>query len=104
MHSFALRYEQLITWIVSACPAPDKFAHTYAGLGLWLGAAILLRRPLRSPLPLAIVIVLEVANECVDRVAHGGWMWHDTLGDAGATWFWPIVLTAALRRVVVLRR
>ncbi len=104
MHNLALRYEQFTAWIVSLCPAPDKFAHTYAGLAIWLGSAILLQRPLRSPVPLAIVIALEVANECVDRVAHGSWMWRDTLGDAAATWFWPILVTAALQRVKPLRR
>lgn len=104
MHTFALRYEHLIDGIVSICPGPDKFAHICAGLVLWLGSAMLLRRPLRSPLPLAIVVLLEVANECVDRVAHGSWMWRDTLGDAAATWFWPVLLTVALRRMAVLRR
>ncbi len=93
MHSFALGYEHIIDWIVGACPGPDKFAHTYAGLAIWLGAAVLFRKPLRLPMPLAVVIVLELLNECVDRIAHGGWMWHDTLGDTAATWVWPTVLT-----------
>lgn len=91
------RYEHVISLIVSYCPAPDKFAHTYAGLTIWLLTAACLRTSLRSLVPLAAVIAAEVANEIVDRVAHGSWMWHDTLGDAAATWFWPIVLTVALR-------
>lgn len=102
--NFAHRYEQAINWIVSHCPAPDKFAHSYAGLMIWLLAAIVLRRPLRSLGPLLVVIAAEVGNECVDRVAHGGWMWPDTLGDAAATWFWPVVLWFAINRVPHLRR
>ena len=101
---FALCYERIIGWIVSRCPAPDKFAHTYAGLAVWLTAGLIFRRPLRSALPLVVVIGVEIANECIDRVAHGSWMWRDTLGDAAATWFWPIVLTAALRWREALRR
>ena len=89
-------YERGIGWIVGHCPQPDKFAHTYAGLIIWLLAMIVIRRP-RSIVPLLTVLVVETANECVDRVAHGSWMWSDTLGDMAATWFWPVVLTAWLR-------
>lgn len=95
--NFAIRYEQAIGWIVSQCPPPDKFAHTYAGLCLWLVSSILLRKPLSSPWPLAAVILAELANECVDRVAHGSWRWPDTIGDVVATLFWPFILMTSLR-------
>lgn len=101
--NFAHRYEQAIQWIVSLCPQPDKFAHSYAGLTIWLLATLVLRRPLRSIMPLVVVVVAEVGNECIDRVAHGGWMWRDTLGDAGATWFWPSVLWLMLNYIPRLR-
>jgi len=94
---FAHRYEALIGWIVAHCPHPDKFAHTYAGLGFWLIAAFTMRRSLSSWPPLAVIIGLELVNETIDRIAKGSWMWHDTLGDMTATWFWPIVICAALR-------
>ncbi|MBW4329679.1 hypothetical protein KY084_02165 [Stakelama sp. CBK3Z-3] len=100
--TFPQRYEQAIIWIVSLCPAPDKFAHTYAGLLLWLIAALVMRKPLRSPWPLLVVFVLEGANEGMDRISHGSWQWHDTLRDMAATWFWPVVLTAALRWIPFL--
>ena len=101
---YALRYEAVISWIVGLCPQPDKFAHTYAGLAIWLGAALVFRRPLHSWVPLGVVVLAEVANECVDRVAHGGWFWPDTLGDAAATWFWPLVIGLTLRFNPTLRR
>lgn len=101
--NFAQRYESWIGWIVGHCPAPDKFAHTYAGLIIWVAAALVLRSRRKSLAPLAVVIVAEVANECIDRVAHGSWMWHDTLGDVAATWFWPVVLTGLLRRTKLFR-
>ncbi|WP_260922951.1 hypothetical protein [Novosphingobium sp. 9] len=90
-------YEDLIRWLVSLCPAPDKFAQTYAGLAIWLGAALLMKKPLRHWHPLGVVIVAECLNECIDYLAHGGWMWRDTRADMIATWFWPVVIFAAIR-------
>ena len=94
---FFMHYEHAINWIVSLCPQPDKFAHTYAGLSIWILAALVTRRPLSALLPLVPVIGLELANEVMDRVAHGSWHWHDTVRDMAATWFWPIVLFVCLR-------
>jgi hypothetical protein len=44
-----------------------------------------------------VVGVLETGNEIIDFFAHGGWEWHDTLADAAATWFWPVVLWSAVK-------
>jgi hypothetical protein len=92
-------YEMIIKLIGHSLPSRDKFAHTYAGLLIWLLAGVILRKPLSSRQPLMIVAVLEVANEIVDRIAHGVWQWPDTFGDAAATWFWPVVIAAMLRYV-----
>ena len=94
---FVHQYERMINWIVSLCPAPDKFAHTFAGLAIWLLAALLLGKPLRSWAPLLTVIALECANEYMDYLAHGGVIWNGTGADMAATWFWPVVLFLALR-------
>lgn len=95
--NFFQRYEAVIGWIVGLCPAPDKFAHTYAGLLIWVLSAVILRRPLYSARTLAPVVALEMANELVDRIAHGSWDLPDTMGDMAATWFWPVALFACLR-------
>lgn len=92
----AHRYAHFTGWVVSLCPPPDKFAHTYAGLVIWLLAAIVLRRPLSSWVPLCVIVACEGANEIADYLAYGSWRWHDTLGDMAATWFWPAVLFVAL--------
>jgi hypothetical protein len=89
-HAFAVRVEQIQV-------APDKFIHVQVGLAIWCLSALVLRRSLRSPVPLAICILAEVANEVLDRMAAGSWKWGDTAGDALATWFWPVVLFAILR-------
>ena len=83
-------------WIVAKCPGPDKFAHACAGLTIWMLAAVVFGKPLASRWPLAAVVAAELGNEFLDRFAHGSWMWHDTLTDMAATWFWPVVLSIAL--------
>ena len=95
---FIRDYEATIGWIVLHCGGSDKFAHTYAGLLFWLIGALASRRS-RAPfeIGLMVIITLEIANECVDRIAHGSWMWRDTLGDVAATCFWPAILTIAIR-------
>jgi hypothetical protein len=97
------QYEHLINQIVSFCPAPDKFAHMTAGLLFWLLAAVVLRKPLYSRGPVAVVVLLEVANEYVDYLANHSWRWPDTLGDAAATWFWPFLLSFCMARMPRLR-
>ena len=66
-------------------------------LALWLILTLTIGSRKHWLLPLLIVILAEVANECLDRLAHGQWFWWDTLGDAVTTIFWPLLLTAALR-------
>ncbi|MCJ2188723.1 hypothetical protein [Novosphingobium beihaiensis] len=94
---FFQHYEAAVDWVVNLCPPPDKFAHTYVGLLIWVLTGIVTRRPLYMARTLLPVIGLELVNEMIDRVAHGGWMWHDTLADMAATWFWPFVLCFCLR-------
>ena len=40
--------------------------HVYAGVGLQIGAALVLRRPLKSPWPWLVVLGAEFANEVYD--------------------------------------
>ena len=89
-------YEQATLWIIRLCPARDKFAHVCAGLAIWLISAVVLKKGLASRTPIVVIITLELLNEITDRIAHGSWDWHDTTGDMAATWFWPIVIGAAL--------
>lgn len=92
-------YGRLMDWIVDtfAPQYPDKIVHTYVGLAIWLGAAVVMRRPLASRGPLIAVIVAESLNELYDVLFRTLWSWQDTKGDMLATWFWPVVLFSALR-------
>ncbi|WP_313440395.1 hypothetical protein [Novosphingobium sp.] len=100
---FVHHYERAIAWIVAQCPAPDKFAHTYAGLTIWLLTAILMKKKLSSAWPLAMVVLFEAANEYLDRLAHGSWNWPDTIRDVVATLFWPFVISFAMRMRPAIR-
>ena len=96
MHYISL-YEQGINWVVAHSGGHDKFAHMCAGLAVWLLAAVLLRRPTTSILPLIVVIIAEAVNEAVDRIAHGSWRWADTRLDIVATLFWPLLIALVQR-------
>ncbi|MET0270155.1 MAG: hypothetical protein ABW173_06975 [Sphingomonas sp.] len=93
----AERYHAVIDRIVALAPGPDRFVHVQAGLILWLVAALASRRPLTSPAPLLAVILLEAANETMDRLYVGHWNWPDTAGEVAATLAWPVILMLALR-------
>lgn len=97
----ASKYESGIDWVLRFCPDKDKFAHTYAGLALWLIAMLMMRKKFGSWNPLIVVMFFELANEIIDRIAHGAWVWVDTSGDIAATLFWPLLLTLVARFVIV---
>lgn len=70
--------------------------HIHLGLFVFLAAAFLLRRPLRSVWPWLSTLALELLNELLD-VFH----WHagsfsfeitDNLKDVANTMFWPTVV------------
>jgi hypothetical protein len=103
--SFLQYYLATVDWIVTLAPVDsDKIVHTYVGLAIWLGTAVVLRRSLGSRLPLLAVIAAELANEVFDFFGRTHWNWPDTRGDLIATWFWPFVLFAALRWLPGLAR
>lgn len=75
----------------------NTILHIHAGLLILLMARLGTGRNLGSFIPFAIVLVLELANESVDRLNHGSWRWPDTMSDVGNTLFWPFVLSLAIR-------
>ncbi|MBB3356222.1 MULTISPECIES: hypothetical protein [unclassified Novosphingobium] len=95
--TFVARYHHVIDQIVAACPAPDKFAHTYAGMAIWTTTLALTRKRMGHALPLLMVIILESGNEVLDALYAGRVDIPDTLGDFLATCFWPAILFAVGR-------
>ncbi|WCT73630.1 hypothetical protein PQ455_18800 [Sphingomonas naphthae] len=82
----------IVTWTGQS----DKFVHVHTGLLLWLLAALVLRKPLRSIWPFAIVALAEFVNELLDYVFYSAIDQGDTVADVVATLAWPLVLMLAL--------
>lgn len=70
----------------------DPILHTHLGMLVFVAAAVLLRKPFRSPIPLLAVTLIEALNECLDRINHGSWRWPNTLSDVAFTLFWPVLI------------
>jgi len=72
----------------------DTLIHVNVGLGIWLLAALFLRRPFRDPRLLLPIMMAEGTNEVFDYLVHQGWSLADTTHDILWTLLWPILLWA----------
>lgn len=59
-------WHQLKAWLEHAIGLNMDALHVYFGLAILLVAALVLRRPLRSPLPWLVLLACELANEYYD--------------------------------------
>ena len=75
--------------------------HIHIGLFLFLALVLLLRLPLRSIIPLLIVLAVALLGEAVDLyddLATGqAWRWRESLRDLFDTLLWPGVLWLSAR-------
>jgi hypothetical protein len=91
-------YHDVLEVIVDLGPKhPDKFIHTYVGMAIWLGSAIVLRRRLSAWVPMLILVGMEGFNEILDYIGEKEWSLHGTLTDLLATFLWPVCFFIALR-------
>ena len=95
--SISHTYHHLITWIGDGTGAPDSLLHVHAGMAVLLLARLATGRSLATPIPFAVVCLAELANEILDRLHNGSWLWGDTALDVLNTLFWPFVLMIGLR-------
>jgi hypothetical protein len=82
--------------------------HIYVGLAVFLLAAWLLRRPLKSVVPIGAVLAVAAAGEAWDLIdtARAGetlW-WKGSWHDVWNTAFWPAVLFLLARYTRLLKR
>ena len=79
--------------------------HIYIGLGTFLLVAAALRKPLRSLVPWAAVLLVAVAAELVDMrddvASIGQWRIGASIHDIVNTLFWPTVLLILMRSRVL---
>jgi hypothetical protein len=94
--------------LVGTLGLPKDALHIYVGLILFLGTAALFRRPLRSPLPILVVILAALAGELWDiidtRAAGRDIVWARNWHDVWNTSFWPMALYLLARFTRVLKR
>ena len=102
------RFQETKIWLTQLTGLPKDALHIYVGLAVFFLAAILLRKPLRSPVPVGAAILAALAGEAwdiLDTHAAGqtiAWMrsWHDLWNTA----FWPVMLYLLARFTRVLKR
>lgn len=76
----------------------DDLLHVHVGLALFVLAALVTRRRMRSWWSLGIVAVFAVANEVIDYFSAGPWsLWWSAM-DVVNTVLWPLVLFLVARR------
>jgi len=78
--------------------ATQSLMHVHAGLLIFALTALLFRKKMRSPLPLACVALFAALNEIVDWWGGKPIDTAEPLVDFANTVFWPIVLFALARR------
>ena len=94
--SLAQQYSALKFWIGERFGVSDDLIHVHVGLAIFVVTALLLRRRMRSPWPLAVVAVFAVLNEAVDYFVPR--IPDFSLIDILNTIFWPVVLFLLARR------
>lgn len=94
--SIVERYHAVILWIGDGTGLPDAILHIHAGLAVLLCARVLTRRSLGSFIPFAFVVAAELANETMDYLNYG-WRAADTYSDLANTFFWPLIISLAVR-------
>jgi predicted esterase len=94
-------YQAAKLFLVATLGLSKDALHVHVGLGVFLLAALIFRRPLSSPIPVAAVILAALGGETIDMWddvrSLGYWRWQVSLGDVVNTIFWPLVLWALSR-------
>lgn len=85
--------------LAAALGATEELLHIHAGLLIFFAAAVLLRRRMRSRVPIALVFAFAFFNEIVDAFSleSAATRW-DPAADILNTVFWPTLLFFLARR------
>jgi hypothetical protein len=94
--------------IVAATGLSKDALHIYVGLGVYLLAALALRKRLQSLAALLAVVLVACLGEVLDMRddihSLGYWRWSASLHDVVNTSFWPFVLFSLGRWTSFFRR
>lgn len=84
--------------LTAASGMTENLLHVHIGLAIFVVAALLLRRRMRSPVPLAIVVALAFLNEVADFAEAGPWDPLESGLDFANSVVWPAILFLLARR------
>jgi hypothetical protein len=84
--------------LIAYSGATEDLLHVHMGLLIFVVAAFVLRRKMRSPIPLALVAFFAVLNEVFDLLVGGDQQTLEPYFDIANTMFWPTVLFLLARR------
>src|SRR5690349_19817230 len=76
----------------------ENLLHLHAGLAIFVLTALLLRKRMRSWIPLTVVVTLALLNEFIDYWAGLRWDLASSAIDLLNTILWPSVLFLLARR------
>ena len=98
LHGVIAFYEAMKRQLVPADESIRALIHVHAGLALWLGLALLLRRRLSSVVPLAGVwlamAVTEIFDISTQWPVRQDWVWQHAASDMAQSLTWPTILWA----------
>lgn len=91
-------YGSAKAWLVSYTGAAEDLLHVHAGLLIFVFSALILKKKMRSPAPLALVAAFALLNEVIDHLAGGPQDPLEPYVDFANTVFWPTLLFLLARR------
>lgn len=97
---------QTIKLIIIATTGLSRDAlHIYTGLITMFTAALILRRPLGTIVPLVMVMLVGALGETIDLyddiAFRGYWRWNASLHDFLNTMFWPTIIFLLARYTMI---
>jgi hypothetical protein len=89
-------WHDIKVWIEATSGLTMDALHVHAGVLCLIGASLLLRRPIRHPLPLLVVLAAALANEWHD-LRYEVWptreqQWAESIKDVWNTLLLPLLL------------
>jgi hypothetical protein len=91
--------------VISVTGLSRDALHIYTGLITMFLAALILRRPLRSIVPLIMVVLVAMLGETVDMyddiAFRGYWRLNASLHDFLNTLFWPVLIFLLARYTMI---
>lgn len=104
LHEVAALYHAQTLWLAETTGLPEEILHIHAGMIIFLATSLVARQSLDRALPLLMVIIMALGNECLDRINLGNWNWPDTKSDLINTITWPLVIWLTARALKLIAR